>query len=114
AQRLRPVADQRHLDPAHPNGGAVAQWHLGRAKALPAVGLDPNHLDVRIDRRAGAGADLAAEAERKLGAGPGIETKPHRDRIPDWPNRSILHVALDETAEDRRIVGRRAATGVVR
>ena len=112
-ERLRAVGDQHHLDAADAHGGAVAERHLRRPEALPAVARQPRHRHRRVDRRARGRADLAAEAQRERRALAGIEAQPDRDRVPDRPDGRALDVALDQVAQDGRVVGRRAAAGVV-
>ena len=70
-------------------------------------------VTVASTRLAGGRSGLAAEAQRKFGAQAGIETEPHGDRVPDRPEGGVLHIALDQAAQDGGVVGRRAAAGIV-
>src|SRR5436190_17164405 len=113
SQGLRTLGDEHDLDAADAHRGTVAERNLRRPEALPAVARHPCDGHHRVDRRAGRGADLAAEAEWESRALTGIEAQPHRNRVPDRPNGRALDVALDQVAQDAGVVGRRAAAGVI-
>src|SRR5690242_9885041 len=66
-ERLGAVRDQHDLDLADADRGAVAERHLGRPEALPAIARKADDLHDRVDRLPGSRPDLAAEAERERG-----------------------------------------------
>ena len=109
AKRLGAVGDEHDLDAAGLDCGAVAEPDLGWAEALPCVAFERSDRYGGVDRLAGGGADFSAEAQREAGALAGIETKPHRDGVPDRADRGALRVALDQPAQDGGVVGGRAA-----
>ena len=89
-QRLRAVGDEHHLDAADAHGGAVAERHLRRPEALPAVARQlrspsPSHPPAcprqgRSCRRSGAGT--SRPRRHRSTAGPRSDPRSARWQAP--------------------------------
>ena len=59
------------------------------------------------------GAILPPKRSGMVAPTPGVEAEAHRDGSQIGPSAGALDLALDQAAQDRGVVGRRAAAGIV-
>ena len=113
AERLGAVGDERDLDAADADAGAIAEADLCRAEHLHAVLDETDDLDLGVDRHPRHGRRLAAEAQRKAIAHSRLVAEVDGDRIPERSDASVPAFLLQQDANDVGVVGGGPASRVI-
>src|SRR6185369_2537993 len=93
------IEDDVDLRPLDADNGRAAERHAARSEALPTLLGHLEDCHGSIDRFAGGGARLAAEAQLDRRALAGGVTEGYRDRIPDRRDADAIDPSLEHGAQ---------------